>query len=240
MYYLTEDGERKLIEVGRILAEKREVCKYFYKDRLLLVINQNNTTQEKIKSIFVIANSERRGFNQINLQEAVREFENGFVNKTEEVREVQPFEQHNKFLGWLVNLPYTGQKTANLFLKWVVMFSNDNEFNLNLNGVNWQDWAAFLHVPIDRWVLRLLKDKLRVGNEEFRNTFPQIESPYYGGNRSKYGKLQKDLLEIAQLAEIERIIYDELWFVGFSFCAYSPFFCGQCWLRDYCCNNVGV
>jgi hypothetical protein len=134
------------------------------------------------------------------------------------------------------------QKTANLFLKWIWMFND----NLKLNMPEVTAWGPYLHVLLDRWVLRLLgRNLLAVTTDSFETDFWRsrkdkdtsktvegYEIPVFG--QDKYHQLQKELRDVAAKNGQPAIIFDILWYVGSKYCTYRPLLCDICWLRNTC------
>jgi hypothetical protein len=127
------------------------------------------------------------------------------------------------------------QKTANLFLKWLAMFQE----GLKLGLLDWQSWGPYLHVPLDRWVVRLMsKNYLHICTEAYEQDFfkegkeqiPNFKMP-------KYGELQNELAKGLSLTKEPRIVLDTLWFVGKMYCEYRPFLCSTCWLLSERCHS---
>jgi len=224
---------QKLARVIKILESHYQEARDFYFSSLKFQITGLDTETEKLTNLFVAANRERRGFSEQSLGEATRAFSTNVKQKLEEIKDEKPSEAHFDLLLWLCDIPNTGQKTANLFLKWVVMFAKE----LKLESLGWVSWAKYLHVPLDRWIVRILGKNLVVGTPLFEKHFLNLQGVVPGldiqGYR-KYLQLQSELDRVASSVNQPKIVLDELWFVGHVFDAYRPFFCNRCWIKDEC------
>lgn len=228
--YITD--VQRLARVIKILGSHYQEAKDFYFSPIKLQITDLDAEIEKLTSLFVAANRQRLGFNEQSLGEATHAFSTNFKRKLEEIKGKKPSEAHFDFLLWLCDIPHTGQKTANLFLMWVVMFAKE----LKLESLDWVSWAKYLHVPLDRWIVRILWKNLGVATPLFENHFfPQGTVPGIDIQRNhKYRRLQVELDEVASSVNQPKIILDELWLVGHVFDIYRPFLCNHCWIKDEC------
>jgi hypothetical protein len=118
------------------------------------------------------------------------------------------------------------------------MFQSD----FALDFLNWQSWEEHLHVPLDRWVVRLLSTKyLGIGSQDYESDFLTSKGDvnYYNLNltRQPYIQLQGELAEVSQKSGEPRIVLDGLWFVGYFFCSVRPFLCSSCWIKENCSSN---
>jgi len=227
-------GASRLAEVIEILRAHYDEAKNFYLAASLgFQISKQATEVEKLRNLFVFANRERRGFSESSLGKAVSEFSANVDGKTLALKDNEPSEAHYDFLIWLCSIPHTGQKTANLFLKWVVMFAEE----LELKSLDWSSWRHYLHVPLDRWVLRMMGQNLKVGTPAFQKDFLNPHGIVPGidiqGWR-KYFQLQGELATIASIVNEPKIILDELWLVGHALDIYRPWLCDHCWIQEYC------
>ena len=113
----------KLIEVTNILASHMDDAEQFYSVQLSSQISKNDDPLIKIGNLFAIANRERRGSSPERLIDAFNTFGNGFDKIIEEIEGLDGEKAHQKLLKWLCGKDVSGtnQKTANLFLKWLVM-----------------------------------------------------------------------------------------------------------------------
>jgi hypothetical protein len=228
------DDTKNLAKVIEILGSHYEEAKNFYWSTFLVFhINRQDTEIEKLRKLFVVANRERRGFSEKSLGEAVSKFSLEIEEKIQEIKDKEPSEAHLDFLLWLCSIPHTEQKTANLFLKWVVMFAKE----LELESLDWVSWRKHCDVPLDRWVLRILGENLQVGSPLFHRDFLNPNSSWNllkGAGFRKYLQLQKELEQAASNTNQPKIVLDELWLVGHVFDIYRPWLCSQCWIKDQC------
>ena len=228
--YITD--VQRLARVIKILGSHYQEAKDFYFSPIKLQITALDTEIEKLTCLFVAANRERRGFSEQSLGKATHAFSTNVKQKLEEIKDKKPSEAHFDFLLWLCDIPHTGQKTANLFLMWVVMFAKE----LKLESLDWVSWTKYLHVPLDRWIVRILWKNLGVATPLFEKHFsPQGTVPGIDIQRNhKYLRLQVELDEVASSINQPKIILDELWLVGHVFDIYRPFLCNHCWIKDEC------
>ena len=225
----------KLANVMKSLAEHEvDVKQYFLaelKPRLMTLDN----LEDKLSKLFILANADRLGTgkNNENLVKAAATFREYLgQNIINRLMGVEPRDAHQYLLIYLCDIKGMDQKTANLFLKYVVMFQNE----FNLGQIDWHLWELYLHVPLDLWVLRLMgKNYLSVCGSNFENDF-QSKNDYDSPSlkTEKYGQLQDDIKQVAASVNLPAIILDSLWFVGSKYCSYHPLLCDICWLGRYC------
>lgn len=229
----------KLTDVVKTLALHKEDAKQYYlaelKPRLLGIAK----AEDKLCMLFTIANADRQGTgaNNESLRIATATFKKCLGKVLDKCKGMEPGSAHKYFLTYLCDIEGMNQKTANLFLKYLAMLQD--EFELTL--LDWHSWESYLHVPLDRWVLRLMsKNHLSVCGNNFEEDFQDKRnrqkyiSPLF--KEGKYRSLQDDLAEVALLAQEPAITLDILWFVGNKYCNYHPLLCEVCWLREDCCN----
>lgn len=225
---------KKLAEAIEVLGSHYEEAKNFYwSTSLTFQINMHDAETEKLKKLFIVANRERRGFSEESLGIAVSEFSLAIETTIEAAKDKDPRAAHRDFLSWLCSLTNTEQKTANLFLKWVIMFAEE----LKLKSLDWLSWREYLDVPLDRWVVRLLGEHLKVGTTLFHKDFLNPKGTIPGAlsqGYSKYAQLQGELERVAHNTTQPKIVLDELWIVGHVFDIYRPWLCEQCWIRSLC------
>ena len=155
----------------------------------------------------------------------------------EEIEGLDGEQAHQKFLKWLCgeDVSGTNQKTANLFLKWLVMFNS----TFGLDIIDWSILHPYLHVPLDIWVTRLLgKEYLNIGTEDYDKDFLKSTIPDLTYGIRKYIELQYELSAITSKVNQPRIILDELWLVGRLFCNYRNILCDRCWIARQCTNII--
>jgi len=229
----------KLAGALKVLALHEPEVKNFYFSTLSPKLTGLEDAKDKLVTLFVVANSGRRGIGKSkeSLINAATHFYQGIEQKIKECRGIEPQEAHEVFLKWLCNIPGMDQKTANLLLKWIVMFDTDFEFGL----LDWQTWRPHLHVPLDRWVVRLMgKRHLGACTDDYERIFLETSvNPKYinlSFEKKEYHQLQKELTEVALLSQEPKIVLDVLWFVGHLFCDYHPILCDNCWIRKTCLN----
>jgi len=210
----------------------------YYRSHLAPRLAGTKNVKDRLTILFAIANSQRQGKGKDNksLINATARFCQGLEQKIEDCKPLEAPEAHEEFLRWLCDIPGMEQKTANLFLKWVVMFDKDFE----LNSLDWQSWKSYLHVPFDRWVIKLMGKKyLAFCTETYDKDFVSANgNPKYvslGFDKEEYNKLQQELRDA--MSQQPRIILDTLWFVGSFFCAYYPIICENCWIKVECQNR---
>ncbi len=230
----------KLKRVINVLAGHEAEIKQYFLAGLAPRIAGLEKDEDKLVKLFVIANADRQFTGQENLKliEAAAGFNQG-LKEIHRYDGMEPQNAHGSFLEWLCSdISGMGQKTANLFLKYVVIFHNELEIGL----LAWKSWEPYLHVPLDMWVMRLMgRDYLGVCGENYEQDFQKYNkkkkkydypSPSFG--KPEYRKFQKDLANVATLAKQAPIILDGLWFVGNKYCSYHPLLCDICWLREMC------
>lgn len=230
----------KLRGVIHVLAGHEAEIKQYFLAGLTPRIATLEKDEDKLVKLFTIANADRlfTGRENLKLIEAVAGFSQG-LKDIHQYDSMEPQSAHKSFLEWLCgSISGMDQKTANLFLKYVIVLHDELEIGL----LPWKSWEPYLHVPLDRWVMRLMgRDYLGVCGEnyerDFRKYYKKKEkydypSPSFG--KSEYWELQKDLASVAALANQAPIILDGLWFVGNKYCTYHPLLCDICWLRKMC------
>jgi len=223
----------KLAEVTKILALHEASAREFYHSQLSLQVSKENTPLQNLTNIFVVANRARRGTSTGRSWTAFESFSKGVEGIIAKCKGKDPEKAHIEFLKWLCEVKETNQKTANVFLKLVVMFSEDFELDL----LDWPTWKSHLHVPLDVWVTRLMGKKyLDVGTEAYNRDFLGSAVPNLTNQPKKYFQLQSELAEVTSLVGQPRIILDLLWWVGYVFCTYWPFLCDNCWINKQCQN----
>lgn len=231
MKYIKEPD--KLASVVKILATHEMDTKRYYLSHLSPRVAKIENVRDRLAVLFAVANKQRRGIGKGNekLTYAVAHFHQGIDQRVKECEGVGPQKAHQIFLEWLCcDIEGMDQKTANLFLKWLAMFHNDFEIGL----LDWQSWKPHLHVPLDRWVVRLIgKDYLDVCTTAYEHDFPQ-DKVIPGFKKTEYIQLQEEIGEVALLAQEPRIAMDVLWFIGNMYCTYHPLLCRACWIGGHC------
>jgi hypothetical protein len=238
-YKYIKDVER-LIRIAEVLNVHEIETKAYYLSHLAPRLLKIEGTKEKLAVLFAIANSQRQGLGKkkVGVKTATAGFHQGIEQNIKECMSIISSEEaHLKFLKWLCGIPGMDQKTANLFLKWVVMLQTD--FQLSL--INWQSWRFNLHVPLDRWVIRLMSNKyLNLCSESYEQDFLKDDEKTNGVNlalkKEGYILLQKELGEAILQSDKPRIVLDNLWFVGAFFCNFHPIVCDSCWINKECSN----
>ena len=225
----------KLQNVIRCLATHEVEVRRYFLSGLQPRITPLDNFDDKLIKVFVLANADRLGTgkaneNLVRAAATFREYlKQGILNQ---LKGMEPNEAHQYLLSRLCDIKGMDQKTANLFLKYAVMFQNE----LNLVQIDWIPWRPYLHVPLDLWVLRLIgKHYLHVCGDEFESDF-QYKGDYTGPGvkTEKYVHLQEDIKEVATSVNLPAITLDSLWFVGSKFCNYHPLLCDVCWLAQFC------
>jgi hypothetical protein len=97
-------------------------------------------------------------------------------------------------------------------------------------------------MPVDRVVLKILRDKLQVYCGPWEQV-PSVKNAqrdlYVHHGRqpctqySKFLEFQEELESTCNEANVHRILADELWFVGYVFCKEFPL-CNKCWISEWC------
>lgn len=227
----------KLVEVARTLASHLDDAKSFYFAQLNLQIDQDNDVLVNLPNLFAIANREQRGFSTENLLGAYNSFGDGLEEILNDIEELDAEKAHLSFLRWLCSgkIPRTNQKTANLFLKWVIMFNDAFDFS----AIRDWSWKPYLHVPLDIWVTRLLgKEYLDIGTEDYNHDFSPTNIPNFTSQFNKYSQLQTELRELTSKVNQPPIVFDELWLIGHLYCTYKNILCDRCWVSQYCVNPI--
>lgn len=231
---------KRLLEIIEILKIHEIDVKEYYHAFLAPQLNQIHDTEDKLIALFAIANSQRQGRNKegSGVTSATAGFYQGIdQNIRQSMSIATPKDAHLTFLSWLCNIAGVDQKTANLFLKWVVMFQHD----FQICSMDWHSWEYQLHVPLDLWVVRLMSKKyLNFCSEDYEQDFLKGENAprrtSLNLTKEEYKLLQQELGEAVVESNKPRIILDNLWFVGVYFCSYHPIMCDSCWVRKECCN----
>jgi len=250
MSYTYISDEKKLLQVFDLLDQHSDEVKEYFASSLSPRVTSVESTNERLRILFTIANADRQGTGEenINLRKATATFYKSLDKKVSECRNLNPAKGHKSFWEFLCDIEGMNQKTANLFLKYVVIFQRD--FNLESF---WSLWIDELHVPLDIWVLRLLgTNYLKIGNSAYEHDFFKEDkrksaekgktvgdypSPTF--RQKRYKDLQEDLKKCAQLANKPAIVLDSLWFVGSKWCNPRPLLCDICWLKNVCSWVVG-
>jgi hypothetical protein len=227
----------KLFKVTGILSANEGFSREFFYSHLRHQIPMVENSKEKLTNLFIAANSQRQGRNreETGIKPATIYFYQGIENEIKQIMGWETEKAHRHFLEWLCSIPGVEQKTANLFLKWLVMFNSDFEFN----SINWSTWKPYLHVPLDRWVIRLMhKGYLDFCTQQYEQDFIAHEGEPNPVNLSiskeVYWKLQDELQKALLPSKQYSIVLDNLWFVGFLFCSVRPLFYEVCWLKEEC------
>lgn len=138
--------------LGILQLHEAEVREYFLADlrpRVMLFAQP----QERARTLFLITNADRQGANATTIKKATAVYWRRGRDEYKRVRNMAPEQAHSQFLAFLcTTIPYMEQKTTNLFLKWVWMFNDV----LMLDMAEVVSWGPYLHVPLDRWILRML------------------------------------------------------------------------------------
>lgn len=229
------NNPQKLQEVISTLAQYQAVIKEYFFASLNPRVNTSSQASDKITRLFIIADSDRQGKGEgnINIINATASFKNylskdSFKNlPTKGIKDA-----HQEFLQELCDIKGMEQKTANLFLKYLVMFQNQ----FNLGHYNWVAWEPYLDIPLDIWVLRLLGNNyLDICSGKYESDFKHKDdytSPSYSSQ--PYVDFQAEIKSISSQVNQPAITLDGLWFVGSKFCAMKPLLCDVCWLKTYC------
>lgn len=224
-------NQERLINALQILNDSRGHITAFYQSILGLQVRADGI--ERLRDAFRASVSERRGasFNRGNA--AFQEFDNRINAIVEQVNlqiNENPEQAHRILFKAVVMLPNIDQKIAAMFIKFLVVYLDV-----------WPSMLPFLFVPLDRVVLKILGEKLQVYIGGWNNS-PSIKNPsgrlYVRGNQmsaqyARFTEFQNEIGEIAQQANVPRILADELWFVGYIFCKEYPL-CQRCWMREIC------
>ena len=236
-YKYVEDVE-KLSQVINILANHEAETRDYYLSHLAQQLGGVGGAKDRLVTLFAIANRQRRGAGPDNLRQAANMFYWQLDENLAKCHGLQPEVAHNSFLAWLCSIDWVEQKTANLFLKWLAMFQADFDIGL----LDWQSWECYLHVPLDRWVLKLLsRGHLAVCTEDYeRDLRGGRAAQNLGFGKPGYEGLQKDLAILAPSVQKAPITLDVLWFVGSMYCAYWPLLCRNCWIGEKCAGNSEV
>jgi len=231
--------------LGILQLHETEVREYFLADlrpRVMLFAQP----QERARTLFLITNADRQGATAATIKEATAVYWQRGRGEYERVRHMAPEQAHSQFLAFLcTTISHMEQKTANLFLKWVWIFNDA----LMLDMAEVVSWGPYLHVPLDRWILRMLgRRTLRIGTDSYESDFwtsrmnkktgkldEGYEIPVLGQER--YALLQQELKESAVESGHLAITLDSLWYVGSKCCSYTPSLCGVFWLREMCMNG---
>lgn len=225
----------KLIEVTNILSSHAIDAEQFYSAQHSFQISKDDDPLIKIGDLFAVANREQRGSSAERLISAFSSFWDGFGEILDEIEGLDGENAHQTLLKWLCgeDVIGTNQKTANLFLKWLVMFNQ----SFGLDVVDWSILQPYLHVPLDIWLTRLLgRQYLNVGTQDYNKDFLKSTIPNLSIGREKYIELQNELGEITAKTNQPRIILDELWLIGHLFCNYRNILCDRCWIGGQCEN----
>jgi hypothetical protein len=221
----------RLIQALQLLGAHREEIQNFYASILHLQVQADGI--DKLKEAFRASVSERRGASFNRGEGAVQAFDNSIQNLVQQVNaeiENNPEQAHRLLFESIVMLPNIDQKIAAMFIKFLVVYLNE-----------WPSMLPYLYVPIDRVVLKILGEKLQVYIGPW-NQSPSVKNPsgrlYVRGNRmsaqyTRFITFQNELGQIAQNAGVDRILADELWFIGYIFCKEYPL-CNRCWVRGVC------
>lgn len=241
MKYIRDEGN--LTRIFDTLSRYDPVIREHFLANLRPRVTAYSDPRQRVRTLFLIANADRQGANRENLKEATEAYWQLGWPEYEVVRNMPPAEGHKRFLEFLcTSVPHMEQKTANLFIKYVWMFNDA----LGLEMPQVVSWGPYLHVPLDRWVLRLLgKRMLQICSESYEIDFwrsrvnkktgklqEDYEVPVFG--QDKYQLLQEELRQVATLAGKPAITLDGLWYVGSKYCAYMPLMCEVCCLREFC------
>jgi len=229
-----EDPE-KLANIMTSLATHEPEVRRFFLAALTPRITAAHDPEDKLLRLFVLANADRvsTGKENENLVKATatfREYQRQDIIGS--LAAMTPSDAHEHLLTSLCDIKGMDQKTANLFLKLVVISHDD----LNLSGTDWRLWEPHLHVPLDLWVLRLIgKNYLNVCGTDFEADFQyKGDYPSPSVKTGRYRHLQDDIKQVATSANVPPIVLDSLWFVGSHYCSYHPLLCDICWIREYC------
>lgn len=245
------EDTKKLTEILRILALHKKDVKDYFQAELAPRMVAVNDQKRRIRLLFMLSNADRTstGLENKGLIQSAQVFWNVLDNMITKCTKMAPKLAHSTFLKFLCNeIPGMDQKTANLFLKYIVMFQNE----FKLGALNWVSWEPFLHVPLDIWVLRLISRKyLHVCNQAYENDFKQVTinkktnrkiedypSPLFIQDR--YTRLQNDFSIITATQIEPTITLDILWFIGSKYCSYRPLLCDICWINEFCSNKKVV
>lgn len=237
MTYLNDPS--KLSNVFRTLAGYEDVVTDVFRAGLKSRIMMLSSAEDRLVKLFILANADRQGTGKgnVNLVTAAATFQEDLEGVKDGCRVLPAETAHQHFLGFLCDIQGMDQKTANLFLKYSVMFQSE----LDLGSIlDWSTWKPFLHVPLDMWVLRLMgKDYLGVCQDSFENDFRDRGKSKYVSPSFKsptYTAIQADIRTVASSVGQAPIILDMLWFVGHNYCYYHPLMCDICWLSKHCVN----
>jgi hypothetical protein len=225
----------KLGNIMKSLAKHEADVKQYFLAGLKPRITAVDELEDKLVKLFVLANAKRvgTGKNNENLVEATATFREYLSQDiVRKLSAMQPRDAHHHLLSSLCDIKGMDQKTANLFLKFIVVFNKE----LDLARLGWHSWEPYLDIPLDLWVLRLMgKNYLDVSTSDFETDFQyKGDYPSPSVKTDKYRQLQDDIREVAASANLSAIVLDSLWFVGSQYCSYHPLLCDICWLGQYC------
>lgn len=222
----------RLVGALRILRSHELDLHNYYNSLLKLQANSNNICL-LIKETFKASVSERRGASFNRGKNAVSEFESAFNNLVKTVESSinnNPEQAHKMLFETLVMLKNVDQKITAMFIKFLAVYKKV-----------WPSLLPYLYVPIDRVVIKMLKDKMKVyiGQWEQSPSVKNAQGNLYIKNNIKSAQydrfelFQNELSYIARKANVPRVLIDELWFVGICFCKQYPL-CNQCWIKEFC------
>lgn len=221
----------RLVDALRVINDHREEISTFYGSLLRLQVQSEGV--DKLREAFRASVSERRGASLKRGKRAVKAFDriiNTLVQKVEDTIRDNPEKAHQILFETVVELPNINQKIAAMFIKFLVVYLEV-----------WPELLKYLYIPIDTVVLKMIRKRLKVYNGKWK------QSPTVKNQRRKlhnrdgrvsaqyknFLAFQKELLEITNTAGVRRILADELWFIGYSFCKEYPLCC-HCWIRSLC------
>lgn len=227
----TFDRPDKLVDALQILDRHKPEIRTYYSSILQLQVVSEGI--QKLIEAFRASVSERRGASFHRGLAAVEAFERESTDIVVRVNlaiERNPEEGHRILFESMAMLPNIDQKIASMFIKFLVVYLDV-----------WPRMEPFLFVPLDRVVLKILREKLCVYSGPWEQS-PSIKNGsgrlYLRGNRAnaqyqRFLTFQTDFRRVANRAGVNAIIADELWLVGYVFCKEFPL-CDRCWIREIC------
>lgn len=235
------DDQAKLAKVIDILAQYQTDIQNYFFAAFNTRLYQISTVEERMVTLFILANADRqgKGKDNVNLVKATASFRKYVSGDLiDQINQLEPPKAHKLFFTSLCDIYGMEQKTANLFIKYLVMFQHD--FNLNL--YDWELMEPYLDVPLDIWVLRLIgKRYLNVCTDQYEEDFYKKTAYISPGFKSvEYITLQNEIKEITSCVGKSAITADALWFVGNKYCSYRPLLCKICWLKEFCNSSTDV
>lgn len=226
----------RLVDALHALSEHGEEIEEMYRHTVGCQVRRHLEGADLLKDIFAASVNERRGASEERGRTAVAGF-TGIADELVGLGENQddPAGAYQAIFERVCCLPNVDQKIAAMFLKFAVRFLRV-----------WPAFRPHLFVPLDRVVLKLLREKME-WDTNLPKESPSIKNPQRrlrgrdGQPLTFYRRfldIQDRLLAAANEAGVERILIDELWTVGQLFCREYPL-CHVCWIREACARRRG-